>query len=98
MLGDSVNINNFNCNPVVLKKIAKTSKNYNFLAQFVQKWANGPRPKTENIFFSVIKKTDHKLSKTFYFIKISYVLADYECFSIVCDVFLLKSVISSHNS
>ena len=93
MLGDSVNINSFNCNPVVLKKIAKTSKNYNFLAQLVQKLdPHGPRPK-QKAFFSVIAKPDHKLSKTFYFIKISYVLV--ECFSILCDVFLLKSVIFS---
>ena len=78
MLGDSGNINNFNCNPVVLKKIAKTSKTYNFLAQLVQKW--GPHGSCQKqktfFFFSVIAKPDHKLSKPFYFIKISYVLAE----------------------
>ena len=30
MLGDRININNFNWNPVVLEKIAETSKNYYF--------------------------------------------------------------------
>ena len=30
MLGDTININNFNWNPVVLEKIAETSKNFYF--------------------------------------------------------------------
>ena len=79
MLGNSINIKNFNWNPVVLKKFAKTSKNYHFLAQLVQKNScHGPHPKVKNIFFffSEIIKPNHKLSKTFYFNKISYVLTE----------------------
>ena len=73
---------NFNWNALVLKKkkkkkkIAKTYKNYNFMVQLVQKW--GPFeecPKQKTIFSSEIK-SDHKLSKTSCFIKISYVLAE----------------------
>ena len=59
MLGDSININGFNWNPVVLKKIAKTSKGYHFLAQLVQKmgspWAT---PKTKKSVFAEITKPD----------------------------------------
>ena len=70
MLGDAITINNFNWNPVVLK----TPKKYHFLAQLVQKWGpHGPRPKEENNIFAEIKKPDHKLSKTFYFTKVSHV-------------------------
>ena len=57
-------------------------------------WAT---PKTKNNFFSEIIKADPKLSKPFYFNKIPYVLAEL-CFSILCNAFLLKSAISSHNS
>ena len=53
-------------------------------------------PKTKKKFFSEMKKPDPKLSKPFYFNKI-YVLVEL-CFSILCNAFLLKSVISSHNS
>ena len=52
-----------------------------------------------------ITKPDHKLSKTFLFYQniICFVMnhefwLSYECFSILCYAFLLKSVISSHNS
>ena len=66
MLADSVNINNFNWNQAVQKKIAKTSKNYNFLAQLVQKWgSHEPCSKQKTIFSSEITETDHKFSKTF---------------------------------
>ena len=48
----------------------------NFLAQLVQKRGlHGPHPQ-EKQFFPEITKPDHKLSKTFYFNKISYVLAE----------------------
>ena len=64
MLGNSININNFNCNPIVLKifllkslKIAifgvsmgHTQKKQRF---FLQKWQK--------------QKADHKLSKTFFY-------------------------------
>ena len=33
-------------------------------------------PKTKNNFFAQITKPDHKLAKTFYFLKISYVLVE----------------------
>ena len=80
MLGNSISIKNSDWNPVVLKKIAKTSKNYHFSAQLVKKWGpHGPHPKT--IFFSEITKPDHTLSKLFYFnkcsdVQISDVLAE----------------------
>ena len=76
MLGNSINIKNFNWNTVVLKKFAKTSKNYYLLAQLVQKWGpHGPRPKQITIFLE-ITKPDPKLSKPFCFNKMSYVLAE----------------------
>lgn len=57
MLGDSININSLNCNPVVLKRNGKTSNKYDFWIQFVQNRGQYvPHP---------IQKTD-KLSKTFY--------------------------------
>ena len=77
---------------VVLKKFAKTSKNYHFLAQLVQKW--GPMGSTQNrkhFFFSEIMKPDHKLSSTFYFIIISSVLAELLMFFyFVCCFFAKK--------
>ena len=52
-------------------------KNYHFFAQLVQKWGpHGTHPKEKNNLFIEITKLDHKLSKTFYFIKLSYVLAN----------------------
>ena len=40
----------------------------------MQKWGpHGPRPKEENNISAEIKKPDHKLSKTFYFTKVSHV-------------------------
>ena len=81
MLGNSINIKNFNWNPVVLKKFAKTSKNYHFLAQLLQKRGpHGPRAKQNTIFFSEIKKADYKFSKPFYFNKISYFVAELSMF------------------
>ena len=46
MLGYPININNFNCNPVVVKeKFRKTSKNYHFWTQLAQKRGHyRPRP------------------------------------------------------
>ena len=53
MLRDLINtINNFNCNPVVLeeKKIGKTSNNYHFWVQLVQKRHHyGPHPNQKTI-------------------------------------------------
>ena len=43
----------------------------------MQKWGpHGPRPKQKATFFPEITKLDPKLSKTFYFNKISNVLAE----------------------
>ena len=78
MLGDSINIFNFNCNPVVLKKIDKACKK-SFLVQLIQERGQyGSRPKQKTIFFAEITKADQKLSKTFYTINqnIIYVLAE----------------------
>ena len=75
MLEDSININNFNWNPAVLKKIAKTSKNYNFLVQLVQKWgSHEPHSKQKAIFSSEITKTDQKFSKNLSYCAPSFLL------------------------
>ena len=69
MLGYSINLNNFNCNPVVMKIFAKTSKNCHFWAQLVQKMGQyEPHPKQTKFLFAEMTKADHKLFKTFYFI------------------------------
>ena len=45
-IGDSININNLCCNPVVLKKIGKTSKNSYFGAYVaLRRGQHGPHPK-----------------------------------------------------
>ena len=46
------------------------------------------------IFFTEITKPHHKLSKRFILTKNHMFWLSYECFSISCDAFLLKSVIS----
>ena len=70
MLGESINIKNFNWNPVVLKKLL-------FFGLTCEKWGpHGPHPKQKTIFFSEITKVDSKLSKPFYFNKIPYVSAE----------------------
>ena len=57
-------------------------------------WAT---PKTrKQFFFAEITIPDHNLSKTLS--KYHMFWLGYECFSILCDAFLLKSVISNHNS
>ena len=78
MLGDSINFNNFNWNPVVLKKnLLKPLKLAIFGAICAKMGFPWTTPKTKNFFFfEEITKTDHKLSKTIYFLKISYVLAE----------------------
>ena len=53
-------------------------------------------PEMKYIFFTEICKSDYKLSKTFYRIKISYVLV--KLWIILCDVLCHKVVISSYNS
>ena len=47
------------------------------MAQLVEKWSpHGAPPKQKTTFFCRKTKPDPKLSKTFYFNKISYVLAE----------------------
>ena len=78
------------------KNFAKTSKNYYFSAQLVQKWGpHGPCPK-KKFFFSEIEKPDPKLPKPFILSKYRMFWLSYECFSILCNAFLLKSANSSH--
>ena len=99
MLGDSISINNFNWNPVILKKNLLTP------LETIIFWPNSckngvPMGNTQNkttIVFAEITKPDHRLSKPFYFIKI-YVLVELWLFFYFVWCFLSKSVISSHNS
>ena len=86
MLRDSIDINNFNW--------MESSSSEKFLKplKFTICWPNFcknrvPMGHTQNkkqYFFSEITKPDHKLSKAFYFIKISYLqhvcFGRYECF------------------
>ena len=59
------------------KKIGKTVKNCSSKTQFGQKLGqHGPRSRWSPIFFLEITKRDHKLSRTFNSIKISYVLTE----------------------
>ena len=93
MLENSIDIKNFNWYLVVLKKTfySKTSKNCHFIwpTQLMQK--RGPRPgKKKNNFFSKITRPDHELSKTFYFNKISCVLADLWMFFYFAFFFFVK--------
>ena len=53
------------------KKISETVKNCSLRTLFEQKLGQyGPRPKSSSIFCMEITKGDHKLSRTFYVIKI----------------------------
>ena len=72
MLGDLIIINNFTCNPVVLKKIGKTSRNCYFWGQSAhERGQYGSHLTQKTIFWAEITKVDHKLSVY----KISYALA-----------------------
>ena len=73
MLGDSIDINSFCCNPVVLKK--KLVKPLGPICTTKRSaWAT---TKLKNNFFGAeITKADHQFSETFDFIKISSVLAE----------------------
>ena len=75
------------------KKKGKTSKKLLFWAQFAQKSGHyGPRPKWKTIFWAEITKADRQLSETFYFIKISYVLARLWIFFYLELCFFVKKV------
>ena len=82
MLGDSIDINNFCCNPVVLKKkLVKPLKIAFSGPNCTTKWSAWAVPKMKNNFLlAEITKADHQLSETFYFIKISFVLGDFWIF------------------
>ena len=97
MLENSININNFNWNPIVLKKktLLKPLKITIFwpnLHKNVSPWAT---PKTENNFFAGIIK--HHISFQKLLSKYHMFWLSYEYFSLLRDVFLLKSVIFSQN-
>ena len=71
MLGDSINIKNVNLNPVLLKNILlKPQKITIFQSNLSKKWVLMGHAGNNVFFFSEITKTDHKLSKLFYFNKI----------------------------
>ena len=62
MLVNSININKFNCNLVVLKeKLGKTSKTYHFCAKLAKLESVQATAKTYNnfFFFSEITNPDH---------------------------------------
>ena len=66
----------------------------------MQNWGpDGPHPKQKTFFFffffRIIIKLDPKLSKLFILIKYHMFWLSYECFSILCIAFLLKSAISA---
>ena len=96
MLGDSISFNKFNWNLVFLKKKVKPLKVWIFGPSLHKKgFSMGHPKKGKTVLFTETTKEDQKLSKSFYFIKISYVLTK---FYFVWVFFLLKSVISTHNS
>ena len=78
MLGDSININNFNWNLVVLKKnLLRPLKITIFWPHLRKKGLTVNHAQNKILFFfSEITEPDLKLLKTSYFIKISYVLAE----------------------
>ena len=95
MLEDSININNCNWNPVVLKKNVLKPLKITFFYHYPTFTIMGSpwvMPKTKFIF-AEITKSDNKLSKTFYFIKISYVLTEVLFFYFVWCFFAKNSVV-----
>ena len=76
MLENSININSFNWNLIVLKKktLLKPLKITIFWPNLHKNGSPWAKPKTENNFFAEIMKYHHELSN--FFIKISYVLAE----------------------
>ena len=72
MLGDSININNFNCTPIILKNFWPLKITI-FGPNLCKKGVSMDHTQNKQTFFlTEMTKADHKLSKTFYFIKISY--------------------------
>ena len=91
MLGDSFNITNLCCNPLILKKSWQNLLKTVFLGPICTKkgslWAT---LKMTIFFFAEIIKTDHQLSETFYFVKLSYVLTELRIFFYLELCFLSK--------
>ena len=70
MLRDSINIDNFNYNPVDMKKTGKTSNYHFFCPTCAKKGQYGSHPKQKTFFFfffSEIMKVCHKLLKNVLF-------------------------------
>ena len=87
---DSIDISSFCCNPVVLKKIGKTSKNCFFQAQFaLQRGQHGSHSKWKTIFFDRNNKSRSSAFRNF-LSKDNLFWLSYKSFSILCDVFFIK--------
>ena len=78
MFGDTININDLCCNLAVLKKkLVKPFKNCFLDSICTEKGSLWSTPKMGKKNLSrIIKKADHQLSESFYFIKISYILTE----------------------
>ena len=73
------------------KKNTATSKDYHFLAQLMRFPCTTLKTEKKKIFLEIIKP-GHKLSNAFILLKSQTFWLSSECFSILCDAFLLKSV------
>ena len=94
LLEDSININNFCCNPVFLKKNGKTSKNCFLGHNLHYKWASWAMPKMKNNFFSINNKSRSSAFRTFSFYQNIMFWLSHESLSILCGAFYQKRVIS----
>ena len=94
MLGDSINIFNFNCNPVVLKKIDKTCKKKFFGPTYTRKGSVWVTPKTKNYFFCRNNKSRSKAFKNVLYYKSKYHI----CFGWVMNLFLPYILILNFHS
>ena len=73
------------------KKNTATSKDYHFLAQLMRFPWTTLKTEKKKIFLEIIKP-GHKLSNAFILLKSQTFWLSSECFSILCDAFLLKRV------
>ena len=99
VLGDSININNFNCNPVILKIFLLKPLKIAIFGDNLRKkkgslWAT---PKPNRIFLYKWQKQIVSFLKLFILSKYHMFWLSY-VFLFCGNVFLLKRVISSHNS
>ena len=72
------------------KKLVKPLKNCFFGPNLHRRGHYGPRSRWKKIFLAEIKKADHQLSESFYFIKISNVLTELWIFFYLECCFLSK--------